>query len=155
MSQVQNVVPCPTCGATSGESGKPFKTVRAMKIHHGNAHETCLGHTGTWLGSYLKSNLGESFQDKETGDECEMCGATENVGDVDGLDLHHIIPMLAGGTNGDWNLITVCRSCHGKAERFARKEFAFPLAVQSEEWEYVDEIELEPIGSLEADAMEW
>lgn len=42
--------------------------------------------------------------------ECYKCGATEN------LHIHHIIPVMAGGLNGDWNLMTLCQSCHKKVE---------------------------------------
>lgn len=46
------------------------------------------------------------------GSECKQCGATEN------LHLHHIVPLLAGGTNGAWNLMTLCGSCHATAEAY-------------------------------------
>ncbi|WP_394327916.1 hypothetical protein [Halorientalis persicus] len=28
--------------------------------------------------------------------------------------------MSAGGTNGDWDLITLCRRCHGEVEAYTR-----------------------------------
>ena len=43
---------------------------------------------------------------------CRLCGSKKN------LHVHHIIPVLAGGTNESWNLITLCQSCHGQAESF-------------------------------------
>lgn len=48
-------------------------------------------------------------------DECRMCGASEAK-----LDLHHIVPVLAGGMNERWNFMTLCTSCHHKAEWYTR-----------------------------------
>jgi hypothetical protein len=47
---------------------------------------------------------------------CQMCDATECK-----LDSHHIVPIMAGGTNGFWNLITLCESCHSKCEMYTRQ----------------------------------
>lgn len=40
---------------------------------------------------------------------------------VDGVDeygrqqeIHHIVPLVAGGSNDDSNLMSLCRSCHAK-----------------------------------------
>lgn len=51
-------------------------------------------------------------------DECENCGDT---GDGRRLDVHHIIPVSAGGTNHPDNLITLCISCHRKGEAYTKK----------------------------------
>lgn len=40
---------------------------------------------------------------------CENCGAETT-------DVHHIVPLLCGGTNDDYNLMPLCRSCHHEAE---------------------------------------
>jgi 5-methylcytosine-specific restriction endonuclease McrA len=55
-------------------------------------------------------------------DECANCGV-----EADGreLDVHHIIPVSAGGTNHPDNLITLCISCHRKAEEYT-KQFTEP-----------------------------
>lgn len=29
-------------------------------------------------------------------------------------EIHHIVPLVAGGTNNDSNLMSLCRSCHAK-----------------------------------------
>ena len=50
-------------------------------------------------------------------DKCYKCGATEN------LHLHHIIPVMAGGTNEEYNLMTLCSSCHKKVE-YHTQDFA-------------------------------
>lgn len=48
------------------------------------------------------------------GSDCRMCGTTEE------LQVHHIVPILAGGLNGDWNLMVLCPSCHSQAEWYSR-----------------------------------
>lgn len=63
---------------------------------------------------------------KQDGHYCQNCGAIGTK-----LDSHHIVPIMAGGTNGFWNLITLCESCHGKAERFMRQYPEFdPVLVE-------------------------
>jgi len=49
---------------------------------------------------------------------CEVCGGST---DHRKLDIHHIVPLAAGGTNADWNLMAVCHSCHRRAESFIRE----------------------------------
>jgi endogenous inhibitor of DNA gyrase (YacG/DUF329 family) len=48
-------------------------------------------------------------------DECENCGEGEAT-----LSLHHIVPVLAGGPNASWNYMTLCRTCHQRAEDYCR-----------------------------------
>jgi hypothetical protein len=48
------------------------------------------------------------------GAECRMCETTSE------LQVHHIIPILAGGMNREWNLLVLCSSCHQKAEWYSR-----------------------------------
>lgn len=43
---------------------------------------------------------------------CEMCGSEKNI------HMHHIIPIMAGGTNDEWNIMPLCSSCHPKVERY-------------------------------------
>jgi hypothetical protein len=49
-------------------------------------------------------------QEERDGGECASCGSEED------LHTHHIIPLLAGGTHGEWNRLVLCQSCHKKAE---------------------------------------
>lgn len=54
--------------------------------------------------------------------ECFSCGREDpEVGDE--LDVHHIIPIMAGGTHGDYNLMTLCSSCHREIEARTRSLF--------------------------------
>ena len=52
---------------------------------------------------------------------CRMCG--DSIEEAHSIDVHHIVPLLCGGTNGDWNLLALCRSCHAKVERVTRNLF--------------------------------
>lgn len=58
---------------------------------------------------------------KRAGHECEMCGSAEDGSRK--LDVHHIVPVRAGGTNEPWNLMALCRSCHRKAESYTQNIF--------------------------------
>jgi len=52
--------------------------------------------------------------------ECACCGSVQPE-DARAYHVHHIVPVLAGGTNDDWNLITVCPECHRAAEVFTQR----------------------------------
>lgn len=76
--------------------------------------------------SVKKQLPGPSWKDcgedaRESADyTCEMCGTEqENLHRI--LDVHHIVPVLSGGTNDEWNRIALCASCHHKAEWYGRK----------------------------------
>lgn len=47
--------------------------------------------------------------------ECQMCGGSPSG---QGLDVHHIVPILSGGDHGDYNLMALCRSCHTTVEAY-------------------------------------
>jgi hypothetical protein len=55
---------------------------------------------------------------KRAGNVCENCGAEAQGRD---LDVHHIVPVAAGGTNEPWNLMALCIACHRRAEEYIRK----------------------------------
>lgn len=38
--------------------------------------------------------------------KCELCGSTRE------LELHHVIPVVCGGSDSPENLILVCKKCH-------------------------------------------
>lgn len=60
-----------------------------------------------------------SFRQRKQASECYMCDKTA-VENGRELDVHHLVPLMAGGDNGDWNLTVLCRSCHQKAESYTR-----------------------------------
>jgi hypothetical protein len=52
---------------------------------------------------------------KHKGKRCAVCGSTEN------LEIHHVLPLIKGGTNDFNNLLVVCqehhKQLHGKIHR--------------------------------------
>jgi 5-methylcytosine-specific restriction endonuclease McrA len=85
---------------------------------------------GKSLYDAVKANLSKKSWEyvaaEERKKECNQCGDVANSHDV-----HHIIPIMCGGTNESWNLMTLCNSCHRKAELFIRQYDEFdPLLVE-------------------------
>lgn len=61
-------------------------------------------------------------------DECYMCGVSgEEYGLT--LNVHHIIPVMFGGSNHPDNLMTLCKSCHRTVEIWTREQLK-PVAYQ-------------------------
>lgn len=56
-----------------------------------------------------------TVRDDERAEECYKCGAPDCK-----LDVHHIVPISAGGTHNSWNLMTLCESCHQTVEAYTR-----------------------------------
>lgn len=50
----------------------------------------------------------------EYGDACPMC-RRQDVSATD-FNIHHVIPIVEGGTSPPWNLIKICRTCHAVLE---------------------------------------
>lgn len=50
---------------------------------------------------------------------CSTCGRT------DGIELHHIIPIAAGGTNDYYNLIYLCHNCHRLLHQILYKKIRY------------------------------
>ena len=87
--------------------------------------------------------------------ECAFCGVTDDQHRNDygmGLDVHHIIPRSAGGTDKPNNLLAVCRGCHKTLEHSqgaALKQITETTVARSEQQEKQDELEKQ-ISRLEA-----
>jgi len=58
-----------------------------------------------------------TLRQEQLGDKCDMCGSEESPRGRD-LSLHHIIPVMAGGTNHGDNFMTLCEPCHSEAESY-------------------------------------
>jgi hypothetical protein len=56
---------------------------------------------------------------KEYERTCQMCGSKPSDRDR-ALDVHHIVPLVAGGTNADGVLLPLCFDCHRSAEAYTR-----------------------------------
>lgn len=67
----------------------------------------------------IRSSLGPTgwrTQRKEhLEDECRLCGGSSGT-----LALHHIVPVLSGGTNTEYNYMTLCRGCHSTVETYTQ-----------------------------------
>lgn len=70
------------------------------------------------LSSLAWGTVADSYREQHETD-CEMCGEETTAGGQ-ATDLHHIIPVDAGGCNTDDLLMPLCRSCHRKAEAYTR-----------------------------------
>lgn len=88
-----------------------------------------------WMGGIHSSTVYEAVRDQllsgadtwrrlrndVVGESCRVCGETEK------LEVHHVIPLLAGGMNGRWNLMTLCENCHRRVESHTRKVVRRPI----------------------------
>jgi len=50
---------------------------------------------------------------------CELCGCVPDE-DERPLSMHHIIPIMSGGDNGDYNFMSLCRGCHHTVEAYTK-----------------------------------
>jgi hypothetical protein len=96
--------------------GTPVRDENGMTGRTGQDHPCWRG--GKSVYDAVKKQLpGKSWRKKKVeakkrdDNACQMCDATGCK-----LDSHHIVPVMAGGTNGFWNLITLCESCHRTVE---------------------------------------
>jgi 5-methylcytosine-specific restriction endonuclease McrA len=102
---------CPRCGEpfTPKKDGRVYcdrecannamKTPRSASLYVAVRNQLL---EGTW----------HTHRESHKDDQCLKCGAEEN------LELHHIIPVLAGGLNEEWNYMTLCKSCHSTVEAY-------------------------------------
>jgi len=85
--------------------------------YHGQGHPNWRG--GKSIYDAVKKQLQPPFsavRDRVCADVCRNCGATDCT-----FHVHHIVPLMAGGTNEDWNLMTLCEPCHGTIEAYTRR----------------------------------
>jgi hypothetical protein len=52
------------------------------------------------------------------GHVCQKCGCFQPHRK---LSVHHIIPVVSGGTNEHWNLMPLCESCHSDVETYTKQ----------------------------------
>lgn len=58
---------------------------------------------------------------------CRMCGREESR-NGSRLQIHHIVPVMAGGSHHRENLMLLCHRCHRHAEAFTNKVLTYPIA---------------------------
>lgn len=108
----------------NGALGAPARETNGMEGVTGQDHPQWVGGTSIYealkksLGDYSWEHIREEAR-KRDDRVCQMCGGT-NPDPERRLDVHHIIPVMAGGTNDDWCLMSLCTSCHQKTERYIR-----------------------------------
>jgi len=96
--------------------GTPARDENGMTGRTGQDHPNWRG--GKHLIDALRKQLRPSWwtvRDDERQNECYNCGESQGK-----LDVHHIVPLSAGGTNESWNLMTLCESCHRAVESYTR-----------------------------------
>lgn len=86
---------------------------------------------GTSVYYTVRAHIGDSWhlsrRDVRERDDrkCQNCGHVPAAGDAEN-DVHHIIPILCGGVNSNELLMTLCGSCHRRAESFTQ-QFLSPV----------------------------
>lgn len=85
-------------------------------------HETLLRHLGGVSWKQIRRSLQESRPLT-----CERCGSDESAGGR-ALQLHHIVPVMAGGSHHRENLMFLCHSCHRKADTYMTEVLTYPLS---------------------------
>lgn len=100
---------------------------------HGPAHPAWAGGKSV-LDAVRKTIGSESWVSqrqrirKRDDNQCQQCGI-EGDELSQGLDVHHIIPILAGGCNADELLMSLCPQCHNHIEANT-KRFTGPVLVE-------------------------
>lgn len=76
---------------------------------------------GTDWYTTIRQELGptgwHTLRKKNLKNKCELCGVDESPNGRD-LSLHHIVPVLSGGTNSEYNFMTLCEPCHSNVESY-------------------------------------
>lgn len=126
---------------SENSTGEDNPTWRGGKSVY-DAVKKLIGPTAFW---HVKGEVRE-----DANHECEWCGksASENGRE---MDVHHIIPLMAGGTNAHELQMALCRKHHRLAETYMRQNFTTHLV----DWtgselpdgrlssrEYMDQIEV-------------
>ncbi|MWG36590.1 HNH endonuclease [Halomarina oriensis] len=136
---------CAECGDTFEETpsrastrvccGYECASERRSRLYSGEGHPNWRG--GKSIYDAVKKLLGpvpfpsaRAETRASTGGECEWCDTTrEENGRA--LDVHHIVPIMAGGNHAQENLMALCRSCHRTAELYTR-ELLHPVLVEGD-----------------------
>lgn len=113
LDRTENPVCSKKCGALFREgrlAGPDNPNWKEVCFHHiyWNVRNGLSGGRRAWL------DLAEEVREAH-GRECQNCGTHE--GDLERkLEVHHVVPVLAGGVNVEELLLPLCRSCHRRAE---------------------------------------
>lgn len=107
---------CPNCGAlfTPHKEGREYCSRDCATEQRATYNSQSFYHA-------IRNRLSNHSWSKERYDniatKCASCGTTED------LELHHIVPVMAGGLNENWNYLTLCESCHTSTEHYTKHLF--------------------------------
>jgi hypothetical protein len=118
----QRTVACQECGVRFPRGERSNKFCSHECYANANTGESHWNFNGFSEDAYLRArrrargawDRNRKAARRRDGNRCRMCG---NGGEGVLLDVHHIRPILQGGTNELHNLVTVCRTCHKRLER--------------------------------------
>lgn len=115
--------------------GAEARDENGMRGKTGSDHPRWRG--GRSLLDGLRKMMGEESWDtirarvrERSNHECEMCGRRQPER---GLDVHHIVPLVCGGTNDRELLMAMCRSCHQRVERYSEQIYGLGMSMLFEE----------------------
>ena len=97
-------------GIGNRNKGKPLTPEWIVKICHKYAPATAKRQTAQPKNKKQRDSLYKARQRGEIvrQETCATCGSRDSI------ELHHIIPIAAGGTNDYFNMISLCHDCHMK-----------------------------------------
>ncbi|MGC8644838.1 MAG: HNH endonuclease [Thermoplasmata archaeon] len=86
--------------------------------HYGRIYDFDI--SGSTEKSDIPWNVAKEIVLERDGYRCRICGRSPVVNDESGgfpkvriqVEVHHIIPRIAGGSDSTKNLVTLCKSCH-------------------------------------------
>lgn len=95
---------CPMCGEV-------FASKAGMRAHHKLIHAESIAESRG-----LTQSVREEVIERD-GNTCQRCGIDVTAMNEDGPDfqLHHVVPISAGGPNHPDKLVTLCNECHTEA----------------------------------------
>jgi len=104
--------------AKHGALGASARDENGMKGVTGQEHPNWRGGKSVYdaVKKQLPGPSWNTIRSRYAGEPCANCGESTT-------DLHHIVPLLCGGTNEDYNLMSLCQSCHHEAEWHFRDVF--------------------------------
>lgn len=117
-------------GMGNRSKGKPLSACSILAICYKYFPEAkqraCKG-----KGSKAKEQRNELYKQIQQGEihkpkVCATCGTTKNI------ELHHIIPLEAGGTNDYFNLVYLCHTCHMKLHHIIYDKLKIPKSTNIE-----------------------
>lgn len=98
----------------------------------GAAHPNWKGGSGIAVAvrRYLAGETWRSVRDRvhaSRDGRCRMCGASSSSNGRR-LQVHHIVPVMAGGSHHRENLMLLCHRCHRKVDTYTERVLDYSLA---------------------------